>query len=413
MIQSRSTPLAPKADQQMPAARLRERVLGWLDTMRIPAAAGVYRLNRGVPPSPFASCFAVFVRHLFDDLRSLSSAERVTWLEALQAYQDPSTGLFSDAAHAARSPDAAHNVEHLNRQLTTFCLSAVHVLGGQPLYPLHFLEQWKDPDKLCAWLDRLDWTNPWNSSNKAMFLGIFLLYERDFACDPRSRRAVDAWFAWHDRHQNPTTGFWGRGRRAEYIDGMGGAYHQFILYHYAKRPLRYAQQIVDRTLLLQQPDGLYSPHLGGATCNELDAVDILVHLHRRHDYRRPEIEVALRRILAGTLANQNPDGGFCWGHPRVFSPRNYWRLTADVFRHRSLYFWYLNWRAAAALHLRWPVRLHTGWADQPRAWNESSIFDTWFRCLSLAEISQVLPDTPFAAMHWNFLSVPGLGWFAS
>jgi hypothetical protein len=391
---------------------LREQVLGWLDTMRVPGNTVAYRLNRRASPTPFASCFAVFVRHLFSVLGALPNGERAAWLASLQAYQDPATGLFSDSAHAARSPDAAHDATHLDHQLTTFCLSAVHALGGRPLYPLRFLDEWQDPGRLCAWLDRLDWTNPWNSGNKAMFLGIFLLYDRDFIGNARSRPAMDAWFDWHDRHQNPQTGFWGQGRRATYIDGLGGAFHQFTLYHYANRPLRCAEQIIDRTLLLQQPDGLYSPILGGATCYELDAADVLVQLHRRHSsYRSDAVRAALARILTGTLANQNPDGGFCWGHPRIFSFPDYWRLAADITRHRSLYFWYLTWRATAALHLRWPLRLRTGWADQPRAWNESSIFDTWFRCLTIAEISEVLTDTPYAALEWKFLSVPGLGWF--
>jgi len=114
----------------------------------------------------------------------------------------------------------------------------------------------------------------------------------------------------------------------------------------------------------------------------------------------------------GTLANQNPDGGFCWGRPRPFGRKGYGRLAGDIFRHRSPVYWYLSWRAALAIQIRRRPQLHTGWADQPRDWTESSIFDTWFRCLTIAEISQVLTDSPYAQLNWQYLSVPGLGWFS-
>jgi hypothetical protein len=401
----------PAAGPPPEAARLRERVLAWLETMRVPGQVGAYRLNRGVAPTPFASCFAVFVRHLFGDLDTLSSAERAAWLASLQDLQDPATGLFVDSTNAARAPDPTHDAEHLNRQLTTFVLSAIDALGGQPRYPLRFLDDWKAPEVLRRWLSGLNWSNPWNSGNKAMFMGIFLLYDAEHTGDPRSRLAVEAWFDWHERHQNPKTGFWGVGPRADYIDGMGGAYHQFTLFHYANRPLRYPEQIIDRTLFLQQPDGMYSPHSGGATCYELDAADILIQLHRRHLYRTHDIQSALRRVLVGTLSNQNPDGGFCWGRPRPFGLAGYSRLAGSIFQHRSPVYWYLSWRSALAIQARPNPQLRTGWADQPRAWTESSIFDTWFRCLTIAEISHVLTDIPYAQMNWQYLSVPGLGWF--
>lgn len=393
------------------AERLKERALNWLETMRLPGTVGQYRLNRGADASVFSSCFAVFLRHLLGDLDTLDSAERQAWLSWLQEFQDPESGLFVDQQNAARAPDQDHDNEHLNRQLTTFCLSAVHALGGRPRHPLRFLDAWKDPARIERWLDSLNWKNPWNCGNKAMFMGIFLAYDLEQTGDPGTRRALDAWFDWHDRHQRPASGFWGEGPRADYIDGMGGAYHQYTIYNYMQRPLGYPEQIVDRVLLLQQPDAMYSPYQGGATCYEMDAVDILVHSYRRHDYRRADIRAALRRMLPAVLETQNADGGFCWGRRRPFGPAGYLRLTTDLARHRSLFYWYLSWRAALVIQIRRRPQLKTGWVPQPRDWHESSVFDTWFRCLTIAEISQVVDDTPYARLSWQYLTVPGLGWF--
>jgi hypothetical protein len=389
------------------ALALRSRVLAWLETLRADGGGGRYRLNAGVTPTVFASCFAVFLRRLFDDLPPEGSAERQAWLEDIRQFQDPDTGLFSDPGNRARTPDSLHDARHLDWQLTTFCLSAIDGLGGAPAHPLRFVDDWT-PDRTRAHLAALDWHNPWNSGNKAMFLGIVLSCHAQ-AGSNGARAALDAWFEWHDRHQN-RVGFWGAGPGARFVDGMGGAYHQFLIYRFWNRPIARIDRIVDRVLLLQQPDGTYSPWPSGATCYELDAADILVHAYHTLDYRRRDIAAALGRIQTAVLSMQNPDGGFCWGRRRPWSPTGWMRLMGAFAQHRSLFYLYYTARAGLAIQLRRRPTLRTGWADAPRLWEESSIFDTWFRCLTLAEISTVLLDSPFAA-RWQYLSVPGLGWF--
>jgi hypothetical protein len=257
----------------------------------------------------------------------------------------------------------------------------------------------------------LDWFNPWNSGNKAMFLGIFLAYEATQFNDMDASIALQEWFHWHDEHQNPKTGFWGRGESADFIDGMGGAYHQYLVYRFMKRPIQYANRIVDRVLLLQQPDGTFSPYGGGMTCYEADAVDILVQMHQEYDYRRDDIEQALRSSLSGLLQSQNPDGGFCWGGYHPWGIKEFTRVILDISRHHSVYLWYRSGRAGLVTWLRRRPMLKTGWASQPRAWSTSSVFDTWFRCVAIAEIGKILGESPYACYPWKFLSIPGLGWF--
>jgi len=40
--------------------------------------------------------------------------------------------------------------------------------------------------------------------------------------------------------------------------------------------------------------------------------------------------------------------------------------------------------------------------------NESSMFPTWFRTLSLAHLGKLLPDLPADHLNWNFIDYPGL-----
>ena len=311
--------------------------------------------------------------------------------------------------------DPTHDEEHLNRQLTTFCLSAIDALGGHPDYPLSFLDRTKEKAALTHWLDHLNWDNPWNSGNKVMFLAIALAYNYEHFGDEKSRDALEVWFDWMDSHQNPKTGFWGISRDSEYFVGMGGFYHQFLIYEYLNRNLLYKERIVDRMLFLQQPDGLYFPGQGGGTCDDIDAISPLVHFYHKMDYRRNDIRDSLKRSLLAILENQRPDGGFCWSNRRSLKLSEYGKLFFSIIKHRDFYYWYKINRVGIRSHMKSILKsvptIKTGWNRSTRSLWDSSLFDTWLRCVTLAEICTVLTDEPYASLDWQFLPTPGLGWY--
>jgi len=39
------------------------------------------------------------------------------------------------------------------------------------------------------------------------------------------------------------------------------------------------------------------------------------------------------------------------------------------------------------------------------------MWDTWFRCLTIAEISQILSNNSKQKYNWKFLKTIGLGWY--
>ena len=363
---------------------LKNRVLNWLQTMHNEdGPAWAYRLNAGSDITIYTSCFAVFIRHLFNDLKTLSVEQQNEWLTYLKGFQQEETGLFVDPEVSERVTDSTHDEEHLNRQLTTFCLSAIEALGGKPDYPLRFLDGWKDEAPLTYWLGNLDWENPWNSGNKVMFLAICLAYNYEHFGDDKSREALDVWFDWMDRHQNPDTGFWGTSRDSNYFVGMGGFYHQFLIYEYFDREVQYAERII--------------------------------HFYHKYDYRRDDIKTSFKRSLSAIIDNQNEDGGFCWANRRKLKYREYWKLFISIFRHYDFYYWYKINRIGIRSHSKKILRnystVRTGWNRSERTLWDSSLFDTWMRCLTIAEICTVFTDEPYASLDWQFLSTPGLGWF--
>ena len=87
------------------------------------------------------------------------------------------------------------------------------------------------------------------------------------------------------------------------------------------------------------------------------------------DYRKQDIKDALLKAVPWILYNQSVDGGF-------------------VFRRDE--------------------KLNYGHPFTSSIKNESNLFATWFRLLSLAYISKVLPDEPFfEGRKINFIKVPG------
>jgi hypothetical protein len=87
------------------------------------------------------------------------------------------------------------------------------------------------------------------------------------------------------------------------------------------------------------------------------------------DYRKEDICFALHKAIPWILTNMNEDGGF------VFR-----RMGPFVYGHQ----------------------LMSSKSD------ESAMFPTWFRTLSLAYIGKCLPDSMPGKFGWQFIRCPGL-----
>ncbi len=396
------------------ASLLRQRVLSWLDSMHVKdGPIWQYKMNASSDATPFNSCFAIFIKHLFGEISSLSDSERQAWIDYLQSFQQKDSGFFCDPAAKERVTDPTHDETHLTHQLTTFCLSALDALGAEAQYPLSFLSEWKNPQAMNQWLDNLDWTRPWNSGNKVMFLAICMTYQWEHFHDEQARDAIDVWFDWMDAHQSSESGFWGTSKAAAYFQGMGGFYHQFVIYNYFGRPVNHAERVVDRMLFLKQRDGLFFPGVGGGTCDDIDGIEPMIYFYHRNNYRRVEIKKALSKALASILKDQNEDGGFAWAKRANFGLTTVLYNLTGIFRYRDPYMWYYCNRKAIGrkMRVRKNGKIVTGWNKLGRYYSESSLFDTWLRCTTIAEICSVLTDEPLAQIDWKSLTTPGVGWF--
>ena len=51
------------------------------------------------------------------------------------------------------------------------------------------------------------------------------------------------------------------------------------------------------------------------------------------------------------------------------------------------------------------------WTEEGRYKDQSNLWDTWFRCLALAQIDTILNNRPDRNSPWNFQKFIGLGYF--
>lgn len=259
-----------------------------------------------------------------------------------------------------KKPDPAETWRYIDFHVTNYALGALQALGHHTPV-LDFAAPWLDPLTLKAWLAERDLRDPWLEGNNIVNLASFLLQMEE----AEGAGAMTILFDWHDRLQDPATGFWGVGQSLggeRLLHAMAGSMHNFHLWYAAARPLPYQERAVD--YVLTRAPAWHS------ACIDVDEVDLLVHAADTGDYRRAEIDAWLRAKLDAILSRQNADGGF-----------------ADTFDQP----WRQDgWRAGPVI--------------PPGA---STSFATWFRWIAIAMIDTHLWP---GRRRWNFRSMIGIGY---
>lgn len=392
---------------------LRKRVLEWVETMRVKHGSyGRYKMSPSTRPYLLSSCYAAFIRELYSDLANLSTGKRKEWIDYINSCQDEGTGLFCDPEMRPEQVKN-HSWEYLSLQSTTLCLSALSALQGTNRYPLHYDGRWYNPSGIVQWLKERDWSDAWMEANTVMFVGILLIREFTEHRTVKAKKVLEKMLQWLDQFQDPCTGYWGTREGASLLNGMAGAYHLYLLYYYLDRPLKYLDKIIDFTLSLQQEDGFFSPRGGGGACEDIDAIDTLVNAYQRTTYRRADIVRALMRALPSLLVSQNEDGGFVYARRRRFHLKEWIRLLTFMKEDHWTFKWRLRLMGAVLKDQFTPGRglRNTEWPKMTVPVRESDMLATWFRSLTIAEISQIFPESPYASLKWTFRDSPGLGWF--
>jgi len=349
---------------------VRKKTLEYIESMRLGKDSFQYRYScstrKGVL---YATCYAVLTRYLYNEL----TEDKKEWAGYINSFQ-ADDGLFKDPA-ISDSP-------HINddwwgwKHLTCHAVIALRCLGSVAEKTFSFLQPFYNPDFVRRWLETRDWTTPASSNyagNEILNCGQLLQYTRDFQGEKKAARAVEVMLSWLKKKQNPFYGAWGPDKIEEndkisLAEVMMGGYHQYLLFFYERTVPDYREVIIDRILSLQNEKGGFTGphHFLSSACQDIDCIDPLVRLSFQTDYRNQDIKNSIEKAVENILSHQNPDGGFVFFRGKPF-----------VYGHREM-------------------------SSSP---DESCMFATWFRTLSLAISSKVLPDKE--AGNWCFTDCPG------
>ena len=375
-----------------PIEQARDRYFKFLNCCR--SADGSYTLTLASDSSAFATCFWVFGMRLLrkDDV--------------LADLRDDLSESIRRAVRATRTASAAKKKLEAKpyRQLLAFSLSALSVLGTLADDPLEDLVIEQLPKSVEQELQRLEClSGRAQSGNQAMFMAVFLLHARHRLGLPVDGQ-IQAWVRCHLASMNPF-GFWGGTRSMTALQFQNG-YHQYEILEYLGVQTDKAGAAVDSVAGLADGQGHFAPYPGGGGCFDYDAVFMLTP-----DGGVPNRLVAelLKRTAATLLSEQQSDGGFCESiYIRPRSPMNAVRSVRHVLNALpNMPAALERLRYALALQRHKYDRIETHWSTYSRRWNESDLWDSWFRMLVLARIECAIDRQ--TAGKWGFIDFPGIG----
>ncbi len=351
---------------------LRSKTLEYVERMRIAKTSFEYRYGASSEkPVLYASCYAAMTKDIYNDL---SDSAKQEWASFLQSFQN-NDGLFKDPV--------VSDSEFVDydwwgwRHLTCHAIIALACLNAVAKKEFVCLKPFYNPDFVIRWLENRDWATARssnNAGNEILNYGHLLQYARDFQNIEKAKKPVEIILEWLSEKMNPQYGAWGPAivtdDRISLAQVIMGGYHEYLLFFYDKRKLKYAELIIDRILSLQNEEGGFTGphHPASSACQDIDCMDPLVRLTRETDYKKEAVRESLKKAIVNVVNHQNEDGGFV-----------FFRNNPFTYGHKEM--------ASAA--------------------DESSMFATWFRTLSLAIASTVLPDTDMGRYDWRFQNCPG------
>jgi len=356
---------------------IRAPVLTWLQTLRVDGSGVRYKFSKTSGDSLFTTCFALFILDLFKETDNLSDDEKREWADYLNGFQREEDGLFY--------PDPVYHPdkERAIFQVTCFCLSALSILGGKPKYRLSVVDRWRTKKDIEEYLiERGCHLGHSGSGNKAMFQAILLTHAYENTGDEGLADAIEAWFAFHNGHQN-RHGFWGRGERGRFYAGLQNAFHQYVIYEYWDRQYPRIETVAETILRLQDREGFFAPTPGGDSCKDYDSIHMLLSY--------PGIAFKIRnrdrlqRSVRAIIQCRNKDGGFCdkFKYGRIY---NIPYILSYLFSGKSGDIRKLRAEKVVKSILKRKSRNDRRWVEEMQSFHESTLWDTWFRCLSLAEL---------------------------
>lgn len=324
----------------------RKNTTSFTESMRIPKTIKYKYAHSVNKPNIYGSIYACLIYFLFNKQDSFSFDDRIKWISYFDSFQKED-GMFIDPV--LESPNYYDLDWWGARHLSLHLIICYTYLGSKPKYEFNYIKKYYDHGILRQYLDSLEFDNikSVDSDNAIMNLGSLLQYQRDSFDDKKAGETLLVLFEELEKRINTETGSWGIGANSdkEYLSrAQQFAYHLYSLWFYDNREIKHKEKLIDLTLSLQNVLGGFGVKLNSSACEDIDAIDLLIKLSKLTDYRKEDIKKAMQKAFVWVLANQNEDGGFVfrlnepfvYGHALTSSLKNESHLFATWFRTLSI-----------------------------------------------------------------------------
>lgn len=346
----------------------KKKVLNYSNSLHTEDRYNFIYANSCTQPTIYASMYVCLIQSLLGELDVRDEEYRSKWASFFDSFQNPDDGFFYD--NSINTP--FYNVTDWwgKRHLVPHLIMAYTALGYKPRYQFSWVSKFYNKEAIDKLMSEAKWDTAMmddtDIDNKIMNIGVTLQYQRDFFNDSQAGEAVEYLKKCLLSKINPDTGMWGvynTSNPAERARMIQFSYHLFRLFFYDEEIINKPERIIDLIIESQNNYGGFAANLNSGACADIDAIDPLVYLSKQTDYRHDDIEKVLRRAFIFILGNQNDDGGFVFLRDSVFAYGD--KQTSSLK-------------------------------------NESALFPTWFRSLSVAYICDFLNIKGF-----NLIKSPG------
>ena len=229
---------------------------------------------------------------------------------------------------------------------------ALNVIGCVPRYHFRYLSAFYDKKFIYEFWNSLDWVNAWSSSNIFMNIVCTLQYERDYMGNIDVQDAIEASQKWLLDHIRDDCGMWYEGnmkKKAAKMEAIRAAYHLYPVLVYDQIDFPYKEKAIDLILECQNKFGGFDIRKNSSACEDIDAIEPLIRLSILcPKYRKEEIRLSIKKAFGWVVQNQMLDGGcvfrlgedFDYGHVNLSSKANQSNLFGTWFRTLSVCYMY-------------------------------------------------------------------------
>ncbi len=186
-------------------------------------------------------------------------------------------------------------------------------------------------------------------------------------------------------------------------------YHQWEILKYLGKIPKEIDIAAYTVSTLQDKQGHFAPYPGGGGCYDYDAVFIL--LLYKEVTGSSMYDKNLTKLFNQLVREQNEDGGFSETKSFIINSKpRYMKILKHLFARKTGIFierFFESLRRMRRKHRK----INTHWSLYSRDWDESNLWDSWFRMLTLLRVAMDLKiltiDEP------RSIDFPGIGFINS